>query len=135
MHETLIISIFGALAVWTGSVVGVVLWLTKQFSETRHTLRGAMDQRYSILEEKNEVGISDSKTQFGESISAVRQHSQDAHERIDKMIIKLQEVELYIRDNYIEVDSFNAAMARVEKAVGGLDSKFDKLADEMRKGD
>jgi hypothetical protein len=51
----LIISILGAVGVWTLSVIGVMLWLTKQFKDTRHTLRGSMDQRFAILDDKIEV--------------------------------------------------------------------------------
>lgn len=47
-----ILAILGALLVWTGTVAGVVLWLMKEFKETRHTLRAGMDQRFAILDEK-----------------------------------------------------------------------------------
>lgn len=71
--------------------------------------------------------VDRSRTMFGESIKAVRQHSEDAHERVDKIIIKHQELEIYIRDNYVEIDSFNTVMARVEKTIDGMDDKIDTL--------
>lgn len=59
-------SLLGILAVWTSTVVAVVLWLSnkftqmqldslEQFKQTRHTLRGAMDMRYNILQEDIET--------------------------------------------------------------------------------
>lgn len=71
--------------------------------------------------------VDRSRTMFGESVKAVRQHSEDAHERIDKAIMKHQELEIYIRDNYVEIDSFNVAVSRIEKTVDGMDLKIDKL--------
>lgn len=71
--------------------------------------------------------VDRSRTMFGETVKAARQHSEDAHERIDKLIIRHQELELYIRDNYVEIDSFNIALARIEKTIDGMDVKIDQL--------
>lgn len=71
--------------------------------------------------------VDRSRTMFGESVKAVRQHSEDAHDRIDKVIMKHQELEIYIRDNYVEIDSFNVALGRIEKTIDGMDVKIDKL--------
>lgn len=71
--------------------------------------------------------VDRSRTMFGETVKSVRQHSEDAHERIDKLLIKHQELELYIRDNYVEITSFNTALNRIEKTVDGMDVKIDTL--------
>lgn len=63
---TIGVSLLGILAVWTSTVVAVVLWLSnkftqmqldslEQFKQTRHTLRGSMDVRYNILQEDIEL--------------------------------------------------------------------------------
>jgi hypothetical protein len=44
--------ILGLFAMWTGVVVGVLMWLQKQFRDTRHTIKSTMDQRFMILDEK-----------------------------------------------------------------------------------
>lgn len=46
--------ILGLFAMWTTVVVGVIMWLQKQFRDTRHTITSVMDQRFSILDEKIE---------------------------------------------------------------------------------
>lgn len=63
-----ILAIFGALLLWTGTVAGVVLWLMKEFKETRHTLRAGMDQRFSILDEKidDKTGALDTRVRHVE---------------------------------------------------------------------
>lgn len=71
--------------------------------------------------------VDRSRTMFGETVKSVRQHSEDAHERVDRLLIKHQELELYIRDNYVEITSFNTALNRIEKTVDGMDVKIDTL--------
>lgn len=79
------------------------------------------------------LAVDRSRTDFAESLKALRQHSQDAHERVDHMLIKHQELELYIRDNYVEIDSFEKALGRVEKTVDGIDAKVDALMQRIPK--
>jgi len=43
------------------------------------------------------------------------------------LIIKHQDLELYIRDNYVEIDSFNAVLQRLEKTIDAMDGKIDEL--------
>lgn len=38
--------------VWTSTLIVVIRWLFKQFEVTRHSLRGSMDMRYNVLEER-----------------------------------------------------------------------------------
>lgn len=46
--------ILGLFGMWTAVVVGALLWLQRQFTHTRHTIRSTMDQRFLILDEKIE---------------------------------------------------------------------------------
>ena len=48
----LVAGIGGVFIAWSFILVGVILWLNKQFENTRHTLRGSMDMRVSILSEE-----------------------------------------------------------------------------------
>ena len=66
------------------------------------------------------LAVDRSRSEFGESVKAVRMHSDMAHERIEKVIIQIKDVELYIRDHYVEVDSFNKVMDRIEDAQAGI---------------
>jgi len=61
---SLIISIVGMFAVWTVSVATLVWWLSDQFRKTRHMLSGAMDMRFSILDEKMDEKFGDHETRI-----------------------------------------------------------------------
>jgi hypothetical protein len=71
--------------------------------------------------------IDESRRMFGETVKASRQHSETAHTRIDMLIIKHQDLELYIRDNYVEINSFNAVLHRLEKTIDAMNGKIDEL--------
>lgn len=45
------IGIFIALLTWTTTVISAILWITKQFKDTRHSLTGSMGTvRLELLE-------------------------------------------------------------------------------------
>jgi hypothetical protein len=71
--------------------------------------------------------IDRSREMFGETVKAAREHADIAHQKIDAMLIRHQELELYVRDNYVQVNSFNAALNRLENTIDGMDLKIDKL--------
>lgn len=110
-------------------ITSVVLTM-RGLAKIEINLRNYFDSKQDEAKKNVEVMVDRSKSEFGESVRAIREHSNTAHERIDRLIIKIQEVELYIRDNYIEVPSFDAAMSRFEKVIDGLDGKLDKLMDK-----
>lgn len=43
-----------AFITWSLMLVGFMLWLNKQFTDTRHSLRGSMDMRFKMLDDKIE---------------------------------------------------------------------------------
>lgn len=71
--------------------------------------------------------INSSREMFGESVKAAKEHADIAHHKVDSLTIRHQELELYIRDNYVEIDSFNVALGRIEKTIDGMDQKIDTL--------
>jgi hypothetical protein len=73
------------------------------------------------------LDIDESRRMFGETVEAVRRHADLAHQRYDTLIIKHQDLELYIRDNYVEIESFNTALGRIERTIDGMDTKIDLL--------
>src|SRR6266481_2108286 len=88
----LIISILGALGFWTLSVIGGILWLTKQFKDTRHTLRGSMDQRFSILNEKIEAEFEKSDKKTNEEFAILERKIDENHALLDK---RVRDIELH----------------------------------------
>lgn len=54
---TLILAILGAVGTWSVSVALFAWWLSNQFKETRHTIQGSMDMRFSILDEKIDIEV------------------------------------------------------------------------------
>jgi predicted metallo-beta-lactamase superfamily hydrolase len=66
---------------------------------------------------------------FAETVRAIKEHADSAHRRLDQITIKIQEVELYIRDHYIEDPTFQAAMGRLEEEMRDLGLKIDKMFD------
>lgn len=71
--------------------------------------------------------INASRDMFGESVKAAKEHANLAHHKHDELRSMHQELELYIRDNYVEIDSFNTALGRIERTIDGIDVKVDAL--------
>ena len=105
------------------SVVITMRGLAKIELNLREYFEKKQTETYQVLRED----IDASRDLFGESLKAVKQHSETAHTRIDMLIIKHQDLELYIRDNYVEIDSFNAVLQRLEKTIDAIDGKIDEL--------
>lgn len=104
-----------------------IIVTTRKLSEIEINLREYFENKQKETNGVLMLEVDRSRTMFGETVRAVRQHSEDAHDRIDKLLIKHQELELYIRDNYVEITSFNTALSRIEKTVDGMDAKIDTL--------
>lgn len=111
-----------------GFTILVTLVLTMRgLAKTEENLRTYFDTKQKETTGVLMLEVDRSRTMFGETVKAARQHSEDAHERVDQLLIKHQQLELYIRDNYVEIDSFNTALGRIEKTVDGMDVKIDSL--------
>lgn len=118
------IAAFAALGVTIiGSVVATMRGLAKIEANLREYFEKKQTETYRVLRED----IDDSRAMFGESVKAAREHADLSHHRVDALMVKHQELELYIRDNYVEIASFNAVLQRLEKTIDGMDSKIDVL--------
>lgn len=89
----------------------------RTYFETKQT------ETYRVLR----VDIDDSRKLFGETVKAAKEHADLAHQKYENLLIRHQELELYIRDNYVEIDSFNTALQRIEKTMDSMDGKIDEL--------
>lgn len=96
-------------------------------SKSEYKLRAYFDEKFSIQDKQLLIAVDKSRTDFGESVKAVRQHSEDAHEKISALLVDVKNVELYIRDHYVEVGSFNQVINRIEHTIDSIDGKVDKL--------
>ncbi len=93
--------------------------------ETNH--RVYFEKRLGEMQNVLHSDINDSREMFGESIKAVKEHSIQAHFKYDALMIAHQKLELYLRDHYVEIDSFNVALARIERTMDSIDLKVDNL--------
>lgn len=71
--------------------------------------------------------IDRSREMFGETIKAAKEHANLAHLKFDSLLINHQQLELYIRDHYVSIPAFEAALKRIESSIEGMDLKIDEL--------
>lgn len=113
-------------AIWI-TVVSAAIIVTRKLSEVEINLRKYTDDQVEKSKAQLLLSVDHSRSYFAESVKAAREHANLAHGRVDAITIEHQKLELYIRDNYVEVDSFNEALGRIEKAVDKLWDKMDKM--------
>jgi hypothetical protein len=109
------------------TIVGGFIKMTRKVSEVEISLLEKIEAKDKETRGQLMLAVDRSRTEFGESLKAIKQHSIDAHERIDHLHIKHQELELYIRDNFVGVPSFKDFAGRVEKFMERLDEKMTKF--------
>lgn len=105
------------------SVVATMRGLARIELNLRNYFETKQTETFKVLRED----IDESRSMFGESVKAVREHSNLAHEKYDNILIRHQELELYIRDNYVSIPSFEATLRRIESSIDGMDKKIDGL--------
>lgn len=108
------------LVVITSAVI-----VTRRLSQTEISLLKAIEDKQIETRKALLIEVDRSRHDFSETVSAIRAHADLAH-------TKIQEVELYIRDNYVEVGSFNRVMDRIEKVINSIDQKVDALGERNR---
>lgn len=109
------------------TVITSVVLTMRGLAKIELNLRTYFEQKQIETYRVIRADIDESRKMFGETVEAARRHADIAHTRIDMLLIKHQDLELYIRDNYVEIDSFNTALQRLEKTIDGIDSKVDEL--------
>ncbi len=119
-----------AIAAFVGlgiTIITSVVSVMRGLAKIEQNLRKFFEDKQEGAKGMLMLEVDKSRHMFGETVQAIRLHSDLAHTRVDGTLLKMQEIELYIRDNYVEIDSFNAALDRVEKTVDGIDVKVDQL--------
>lgn len=111
------------------SVLVTIVVTTRKLSEIETNIREYFDNKDKDTRGFLMLAIDRSRTDFSETVRAVKQHSQDAHERIDAVLVDIKNVELYIRDKYVSLDYFNLTIARIEKTMDLINKKLDELID------
>jgi hypothetical protein len=91
------------------------------------SLRNYFEQKHEAITVQLTNKIDASREMFGEAVKAARLHADLAHQKYESLLIRHQELELYIRDNYVEIDSFQIALSRLEKTIDAMDAKIDVL--------
>lgn len=104
-----------------------LILIMRGLAKIEANLRGYFDERQKESQIALREDINASRSMFGESVKAAKEHADIAHRKIDALTIRHQDLELYIRDNYVEINSFNTALERIEKTIDGMDIKIDKL--------
>lgn len=109
------------------TVITSVVLTMRGLAKIELNLRNYFEQKQLETYRVIRADIDESRKMFGETVEAVRRHADLAHTRVDALMIQHQKLELYIRDNYVEIDSFNAVLQRIEKTMDAMDAKIDEL--------
>lgn len=111
------------------TIISSVVMTMRGLAKIEANLRAYFDKRQQETYASLKADINSSRDMFGETIKAAREHAELAHKRVDQVIISHQKLELYIRDNFIEIGSFNTAVARIEKTIDSILHKVEKLVE------
>lgn len=118
------IAAFASLGI---TIITALVLTMRGLAKIEQNLRAYFDTKQIETYVTLRQDINASRDMFGESVKAAREHANLAHHKYDTLLARHQELELYIRDNYVEIDSFNVALTRLERTVDGIDLKVDKL--------
>lgn len=116
-----------AFALLGVTVITSLILTMRGLAKIESNLHEYIDGKHESNSVKLMIEVDRSRDMFGESLKAVKQHAEIAHTRVDQIIIRHQDLELYIRDKYMEIKDFDAVMVRLERTIDSMDSKIDKL--------
>ena len=112
-------NILGMAQIVVVIIGGIAFFLQLRYEHRvlRHDFRN-IEQRQKILDEKFEAlereireDMDTNRHQNGETIAAIRS--------------KVNEVELFVRDNFVRKDTFNVVMLRLESDVKGIGDRIE----------
>lgn len=109
------------------TVVSSLILMMRGLAKIEFNLRTHFEEKQKETQTALRLDINASREMFGETVKAAKEHANLAHHKYDALLIRHQDLELYIRDNYVEIDSFNVALGRIEKTIDGMDQKIDTL--------
>lgn len=116
-----------AFALLGFTVLSSLILMMRGLAKIEANLRLYFEEKQKETHAALKLEINASRDMFGESVKAAKEHANLAHFKYDQLMIRHQDLELYIRDNYVEIDSFNVALDRMEKTIDGMDVKIDTL--------
>ncbi len=109
------------------TILSSVVLTMRGLSKIELNLRNYFEKKHEAITIQLNHKIDESREMFGEAVKAARLHADLAHQKYENLLIRHQELELYIRDNYVEIDSFQIALSRLEKTIDAMDAKIDVL--------
>lgn len=87
---------------------------------SRRDQKRSLDQKFLKFEQVIEEGIEAQRREFGEALHAFR-------EKTHQIEAKHQDLELYIRDNYVSKEDFKDTLSRIELSMRRIEGMIDDL--------
>lgn len=104
----------GIIITIIGATVRITRFISKQNEElTQLVYRKFNEARLNLDSESGKLRL-----EFGETLKALKVH-------VERYEEKLYQVEIYIRDNYIEVPTFKDIIDDIKKDIRDLSGKLD----------
>lgn len=101
-------------------IVTVAVAVYASIRGSRRDQKKSLDDKFEKFEEALEEGIKTQSREFGEALHAFR-------EKTRQIETKHQELELYIRDNYVSKEDFNNTIGRLEQTMLRIEGKIDAI--------
>lgn len=118
------IAAFMALGI---TVISSVVLIMRGLAKVEANLRDYFEKKHETIIAQTNAKIDESRNMFGEAVKAVREHADRAHTKYDALMIEHQRLELYLRDHYVSIPTFDATLKRIETTIGEIDEKVDRL--------
>lgn len=100
------------------TTIGATIRITRFISKENRNLEQLVYRKFTEAKSNLDTEADKLRHEFGETIKALRTHVEIYEE-------KLYNVELYIRDNYIEVPTFKEVINELKKDIKDLTKKLD----------
>lgn len=109
------------------TIIASVVATMRGLAKIELNLRTYFEKKHETIIVQVNTKIDESRAMFGEAVKAAREHAELAHHKYDALLIRHQTLELYIRDNYVSIPTFEATLKRIENTIDGIDEKVDTL--------
>src|ERR1700722_18484831 len=93
-----------AIAAFCGlgiTVITSVVLTMRGLAKIELNLRNYFEKKHEAITIQLNRKIDESREMFGEAVKATREHANQAHTKYENLLIRHQELELYIRDHYV----------------------------------
>lgn len=119
---TIIIAL-GALIVQTVALIVGGVWALAR-------TEAAIRQQIADHKLENEERVNQSMRAIGETFTAIRQKISDVDIALGK---RITEIELYVRDTFIQKDSFRIVMSEITRDMKDLGDRIERGLERMEK--